>query len=408
MALRNLRRHFRRSLITILSIGFGLAVILWMQAILAGSNRNIVDTITSSYHGDMQIFRRDYQQDHLIQQTFPLSDAGDLPALEREGIAYAPRVMLPALVSSGEQSNPVLLEGIDPDREAQITKVKESMVEGEYLGAADTSQCSTRAALVSRALARVLNVQVGQKIVILAQAADGTLGNELLRIKGLFDTHSPEYDKGVIFSTLDCVRMIGNLQGVHEVAFKVKNRSLHAATVQAEIQKQLPSALAVLSWREAEPRLAAMTNFNDGVIVLVSIMLFVVISLGILNAFLIAVFERTVEFGVMMALGTAPGHVVTLILTEGMFLGLAASILGIALGALIIGFHSIYGYDLQPLVGKNLAVGAYQLNLVIYPVVSLVDGVRATLITVAVVTASAFYPALRASRLRPIEAIRST
>jgi ABC-type lipoprotein release transport system permease subunit len=408
IAVRNLQRHLRRSAITIFSIGFGLAVILWLQAILAGSNQNIIQTITSTYHGDMQIFRQDYRRDHLIQQSFDVDQMVQAGFFNIPGVAYAPRLLLPALVSSGEQSLPVILQGIDPEREAEITKVKESLVEGDYLDSKSDGDCKTRAAYISRSLAQLLNIHIGNKAVILAQAADGTLGNELLRVKGLFDTHSPEYDKGMVFTTLACVRQIGALTGAHEVAFRIKDRSLDPDKIRAELNSKISKDLVTLSWREAEPRLAAMVNFNDASIILVSIILFVVISLGILNAFLVAVFERTVEFGVMMALGTDPLFVVILLLVEGLLLGLAASFLGILVGAAVITYHSIVGYDLEPLVGKNLSVGAFQLKLVVYPIVNLSGSVKATLITILVVTLSTLYPAIRASRLKPIEAIRST
>jgi ABC-type lipoprotein release transport system permease subunit len=408
IALRNLKRHLRRSLITISSIGFGLAVILWLQSILAGSNQNIIETITSTYHGDMQVFRRDYHQDHLIQQSFDVDSLIQSGLLNIDGVNFAPRLLLPALISSGEQSFPIILQGIDPERESKITNVRDSLVEGEFLSSEDGQDCSTHAAYLSRSLAKALNINVGNKAVILAQAADGTLGNELLRVRGLFDTHSPEYDKGVVFTHLNCVRKIGTLAGAHEVAFRIQDRRIAPADVQKTLTSRLPADLVTLTWREAEPRLAAMTTFNDASIVLVSFMLFVVISLGILNAFLVAIFERTVEFGVMMALGTSPLMVVGLILIEGLLLGLAASLLGILVGGAVITYHSYVGFDLRPLVGQNLSVGAFQLKLVAYPIVNLADSLRATVITIIVVTLSTLYPAIRASRLKPIEAIRST
>lgn len=406
IAIRNLRRYFRRSLITILSIGFGLAVILWLQAILAGSNQNIIQTITSTYYGDMQIFRGDYRRDRLIQQSFDPEPILTTEVMKEPGLTYAPRLLLPALISSGEQSLPVVLQGIDPEREAQITRLKKSLVEGEYLSS-EGEECVEQQGYMSQSLARLLNVEVGNKVVVLAQAADGTMGNELLRIRGLFDTKSPEYDKGVVFSTLPCVRAVGALTGVHEIAVRLTDRKLDPLTIQSRLKQVVPPELVTLSWKESDPRLAAMVNFNDASIILVSTMLFVVISLGILNTFLVAVFERTVEFGVMMALGTSPRFVVILILLESLLLGLAASLLGILVGAGVIIYHSIVGYDLKPLVGDNLAVGTFQLDLIIHPIVDLNSALQATAVTLCVVMASAFYPAIRASRLKPIEAIRS-
>lgn len=405
LAVRNLKRHFRRTSITILSIAFGLAVILWLQSILAGSNRNIIETITSTYHGHMQIFRSDYHTDHLLQQTFD-SKSFDLESLAPGQFAYSPRLLLPSLISSGEQSFPIVLEGIDPDREAQITKVRDSLVEGQFLNQDDNKECSTRAAYMSRSLAHLLGVKIGNKVVILAQATDGTLGNELLRVKGLFDTGSPEYDKGIVFTSLSCVEQIGVLKGVHEIALHFDSHA-KPEELRQKILSRLPPELVGLTWRQAEPRLAAMTNFNDASIVLVSLMLFVVISLGILNTFLVTVFERTTEFGVMMALGSPPSKVVLLVLTESLVLAVSASLLGIVIGAAVITYQYYSGFDLQPLVGESLSVGAYKLNLVVFPIVNWIDAARATLITILVVMASAIYPAIRASRLKPIEAIRS-
>lgn len=405
LSLRNLQRHFRRSLITIVSIGFGLAVILWLQAILLGSNRNIIETITSTYHGNMQIFRKDYHQDHLLQQTFDPSTI-QLHQLKDEKFAASPRLMLPALISSGEQSLPIVLQGIDPEKEVKITRIKEALVAGEFLGPEDVADCSTHAAYLSQALAKLLGVGLGNKVVVLAQAADGSLGNELLRVKGLFDTGSPEYDKGLVFTTRSCVESIGALSGVHEIAFRFDDPD-REEIIHRKISDLLPDDLVGLTWRQVEPRLAAMTNFNDATILLVSSMLFIVISLGILNTFLVTVFERTSEFGVMMALGTPPSKVVLLVLAESFVLALAASLLGILVGALLIIYNYIYGFDLEPLVGENLSVGAFQLNLIVYPVISWAQSLWATGITILVVMLSAIYPALRASRLKPIEAIRA-
>lgn len=403
-SLRNLQRHFRRSLITIVSIGFGLAVILWLQAILLGSNQNIIETITSTYYGDLQVFRKDYRQDRLIQQTF---DPSSIPLDQiDENVSISPRLSLPALISSGEQSLPVVLHGIDPDKEIKITRIQEALVEGEFLGPEDMADCSTRAAYMSRSLAKLLGVELGNKVVVLAQAADGSLGNDLLRVKGLFDTGSPEYDKGIVFTTRACVEGLGVLSGVHEIAFRFDDPQ-RGDLIREKIASVLPDDLVALSWREVEPRLAAMTNFNDATIILVSFMLFVVISLGILNTFLVTVFERTSEFGVMMALGTPPSRVVLLVLAESFVLALAASLLGIVVGALLITYNYIYGFDLQPLVGENLSVGVFQLDLTVYPVISWFQSLWATLITILVVMASALYPALRAASLKPIEAIRS-
>lgn len=405
LAFRNLQRNLRRSLITVMSIGFGLAVILWLQAILAGSNQNVIDTITSTHYGHMQIFRKDYRESGLIQQTFPLAEL-NLDSLGFAELKWAPRLHLPALISSGEQSFPIVLEGIDPAREGNVTRVREHLRHGQFLADQDPD-CSQRQVYISERLAKLLNVELGNKLVILAQAADGSMGNELLRIQGLFATGSPEYDKSVVFTHASCVEKIGALQGVHEIAVHLDRGSDEGKIKNAAIAV-LPPELVILNWREAQPQLAGVIKFNDASLVLVSVMLFIVISLGILNTFLVTVFQRTKEFGVMMALGTSPGRIVALVMTEGFFLGLAASLLGIVTGFLVIFYHYQMGFDLTPLVGDNLSVGVFQLKLRVHPIIHVAGAVKAVVITLVAVIVSVIYPAVRAACLKPIEAIRTT
>jgi ABC-type lipoprotein release transport system permease subunit len=404
LGLKNLKRHFRRSLITVLSIGFGLAVILWLQAVLNGASKSAIDTVTSSYLGHMQIFKAEYLKNKMIQQTFTW-DEKQLPEISNTQLLTSPRAHLPALVSSGEQSMPVLLEGIDPEKEIQITRVKETLVKGDFLEP-QPGGCVEKDALISPGLAQLLNVDLGEKIVLLAQAADGSLGNELFRVKGFFDSGSPDHDKGLVITNISCVQAMGALEGVHEVVIKVKGRK-SPEDVRKLITPYMPRELRVLTWRDISPSLVTMTTFNDASLILVSVILFIVISLGILNTFLVAVFERTKEFGVMKALGTPSTGVIGTVLWEAFFLGLASSLLGIFVAALAISYHSKFGFDLRPLVGKNLSVGAFQLNLTIYPVIDWVGALKATLFTWFVVVMATLYPAIRASRLKPAEAIRS-
>lgn len=403
MGLKNLRRHFRRSLITVCSIGFGLATILWLQSILNGSSQSAIDTVTSSYLGHMQVMREDYRENKLIQQTIQW-DATQLPQLSDTEFIATERVHLPALISSGEQSMPIVLEGIDAVNEPRVTKVRETLKEGEFLE--EQTNCENKSAIISRALAKLLNVNIGEKIVLLAQATDGSLGNELFRVRGFFDTGSPDYDKGIVLANKECVQQIGVVLGVHEVAIKVKGKKT-PEEIRPLLQAKLPEGWKVLTWRDLSSSLVTMTTFNDASLILVSVILFVVISLGILNTFLVAVFERTKEFGVMMALGTPGLGVIGTVLWEAFFLGLASSLLGIFVAAVLITYHSKFGFDLRPLVGQNLSVGSFQLNLTIYPVINWIGAIKATFFTWIVVIVATIYPAYRASRLRPAEAIRA-
>jgi putative ABC transport system permease protein len=405
IAIRNLQRNFRRSSITVLSITCGLIFILWMQCILAAASENIVDSITSTHIGHLQLFQENYPQTKQLKDTLPQIPEVLTGELAGKG-HFTPRMHLPALASSGEQSVPILLEGVDPITEPQVTVLKSRLVEGEYLAPDLTESCDSRQVYIGKSLANVLNVSLGNKIVILAQAADGTLGNELLRVRGIFDTGSQEFDKGFAFSSLNCVKKIGVLSGIHEVTVKLDTPSQDLAFKESLAQKVGPQ-IKVATWRETLPRMNAIVKFNQAIFALVSTMLFVVITLGIVNTLLVGVFERTREFGVMIALGTAPGQVVQMVLAETLCIGILSSILGTIFGVIAVFYHHQVGFDLTLILGKSFAVGDFKVNMTIFPTVQLKSFLQSVSITMFFVVMAAIYPALRASRLNPVEAMRS-
>ena len=323
IAFRNLLRHARRTALTMASISFGLAVVLWLQCILAGRNKHIIDSITTTYIGHLQIFKKDFLKDRAINFYFPgipaeLSDA--LPP----GSRVTPRIHLPALASSGEQSSPVMFEGIDPLTEPTVTTIKSSLKEGSFLEPDVTEDCQSRQIYIGRALAELLNVKVGNKMVVLAQANDGSLGNDLFRIKGIFDSGSPQFNKFYVFAPLNCVKKIGAITGLHEVTIQLPY-GVKDTDVRDRIAAKIPTDLVVTTWREAVPNMAAMVKFNDAMLFMITTILFTVITFGIVNSLLMSVFERTREFGIMISLGTTPDQVRAMVVAESLFMGLVSA-----------------------------------------------------------------------------------
>jgi ABC-type lipoprotein release transport system permease subunit len=402
IAVRNLFRNFRRSAITMLTIAFGLAVILWLQCVLEGRNRHIIESITTTYTGNLQIFHKDYLKDRLINLWFPAQDFSALP----QGVVAAKRIHLPALISSGEQSVPILLEGVEPTKEAGVTKIRENLFQGEYLEEDASADCESRQIYIGKKLSELLKVEVGNKLVILAQAADGSLGNDLFRVKGIYDSGSPDFDKSFAFSPLNCVAKIGAIQGIHEVSIRLQEPT-QEALVRASIAQEAGANLVVSSWRESLPSMATMVKYNDATLVMISGMLFIVITLGIVNTLLMSVFERTREFGVMISLGTTPWQVRILVVLECLSLGFFASLVGIFLGIAAVLYHQKTGFDLRPFLGDHSSLDQFRLDLTIYPVFQFIPFLKSVLIMMFFVALAGFYPAWRASNLKPVEAMRS-
>jgi len=388
------------------SIAFGLAVVLWLECILAGRNKSMVDQITSTRTGHIQIHRKDYLQDKLIQQTFQIP-APELAQSLPQGSQYSPRIYLPSMVSSGEQSTTILLMGVDPQAESQVTHLNSHLTKGDYLAPEPSEDCPSHQIYIGQALAELLKVNVGNKIVLMTQAADNTLGNDLFRVKGIFSSGSADMDKSVAYAPLNCVKKLGVLTGIHELAIKLDDSQM-IPTVIPKISSTVQQQLKVSTWKEALPSIAALLQGNEALVSMISAVLFIVISLGTVNILLIGIFERIREFGVMIALGTSPLQLKAMVILESIFLAIGSSILGTLLGTLIVYYHMKVGFDISPFWGNQGAViDQFRLAQLIYPAFRIIPYLKSVGYTLIFILIAAVYPAIKASRLKPVEAMRS-
>ncbi len=410
MALRNLRRNTRRTILTMSSIAFGLSVVLWLECIIAGRSKSMIDQITSNRTGHIQIHRSDYLKDKLIQESFTYTN-NQLSSALPPGTNYSPRAYLPSMISSGEQSTTLMLMGIEPELESQVTNIKDHLVKGDYLQTESMEDCPSRQIYIGQALADLLKVGVGNKVVLMTQAADNTLGNDLFRVKGIFNSGSTDVDKSLAYAPLNCVKKLGALSGVHELAIKLQNPetiNLALGTINQSFIKANDPKLEISTWKEALPSVAALLQGNEALVAMISTILFIVISMGTINILLIGIFERIREFGVMIALGTTPLQLKIMVLFESFFLAIGSSILGTIFGSLLVYYHTRVGFDISPFWGNHGAViDQFKLAQIIYPSFKFIPFLKSMSYTMIFVLIAAIYPAVRASKLNPVEAIRS-
>lgn len=406
MALRNLKRNTRRTLLTMSSIAFGLAVVLWLECILAGRNKSMVDQITASRTGHIQLHRKDYIQDKLIQQTFQIPEKELQQSLPINS-HYSPRIYLPSMISSGEQSTTIMLMGIEPEAESQVTNLNQHLSQGDFLAKEANEDCPSHQIYIGKSLADLLKVNVGNKVVLMTQAADNTLGNDLFRVKGIFSSGSADMDKSVAYAPLNCVKKLGVLTGVHELAIKLHDSQMITSAI-GSVSTKVDNSLKVSTWKEALPSIAALLQGNEALVGMISAVLFIVISLGTVNILLIGIFERIREFGVMIALGTSPIQLKIMVLLESIFLAIGSSLLGTLLGSLLVYYHIQVGFDISPFWGNQGAViDQFRLAKLIYPAFQIVPYLKSVGYTLVFVLIAAVYPAYKASKLKPIEAMRS-
>ena len=222
-------------------------------------------------------------------------------------------------MAAGESSAGASFRGMDVERDAGVLRIGEHLSQGSWLDPADP-----QGVVIGRRLAQTLDVDVGDELVVLSQAADGSMANDLFRVRGHSAggrrRHRPlgrvPHGRGVfreLFALPD---------GAHEIILR-RSGEQELGDV-AEAVRAIAPGLDVKTWRELMPTLASLIDSTRGMIQMVFFVVYVVIAILVLNAMLMAVFERIREFGVMKAIGVTPATVLGVILVEsGLQVGLA-------------------------------------------------------------------------------------
>ncbi len=401
MAWRNVWRYRRRTLLTVFTIALGLAFGILMRGIGDGFHEQMVDNSVRAEIGHLQIHLRGYHRDPSLQKTLP--DAALVERVIRQTphlSGYSLRVLGDGLASTAENSAGVAVIGVVPRMERTVTTIGRAIVAGRYL-----DEGMNRPILIGERLSQTLGARLEDKLVLMVQAADGSMGGQLFRVAGIFRSGSPELDRGVVYILRTDAQSLYSLDGRITEAVLLLDSSESVEPARRFLAAHLASApVEVLPWYVVEPFLEQFIQLDDAFFYIIVAILFFVISVGILNTVMMSVFERVREFGVMMALGTRPRQVVRLVIQEAVVISLAGVVLGSLLGSGATLLVASTGIDLSRYSAGASAVGITA--TVIYPRLTLANLAASNLAVVLVVLLVAFYPAIRASRLRPVEALR--
>ncbi|HOO89729.1 MAG TPA: ABC transporter permease, partial [Syntrophales bacterium] len=400
MAWRNLWRNPRRSILTIAAIAFASLLLVFMLSWQFGSYETMIDSSVRIHTGHLQVQAEGYQDKKSMRLV--VSDpaaVGNVLDKNPEVAAYTYRANAFSLVSSKERTYGVIVVGIDPDREAKVSTLKKLIRQGSYLSENETDQ-----ALVGELLARNLQIGVGDELVVLGQGRDGSIAATVVTVRGIYRSGMDEFDRSSIQIPLAYFQDVYNMRGaVHEVV--VLGKSLKYVpeikkTVAADIKGiKNKEALVDLDWMELMPGLieAIKMDLYSGFIFY--IILIIVVAFSILNTFLMTIFERTKEFGVLMAIGTTPGRLCKLLMIESTIMTIAGIIAGIILGSLVTWYFQVHGIFIS---GTSELMRQFGLPERIYPQLSLLSASIGPAAVLVITFLTALYPALKVWRFRPV------
>jgi len=410
LAWRNLWRNRRRTLITMTAIAFGYAMLLFVACLMAGLRWQMIENGTSLVMSQIQVHAPGYYPDHSIQKTLGGRKGTDVQAMlavvasDRRVYAATPRVYGYGLLSAAPRSAGVELMGVVPTQHPKVTILNSEITQGKYLTAGVPKDV-----VLGDKLASTIGMRLGSEVVLLTPAADGSMGNDVYTLVGIFHTGLDTVDRSLVLMTLPALQDLLHLAParIHEIGIKL-NDITAATTVAATLGSQLSKTVPVraMAWPELAPELAGYVQFNRGITFVLFSIFFLMAVIGVMNTMLMAVFERTRELGMLMALGMRPAQVIMLIMAEAAGLAVASLLVGAALGVPILWYLQVHGLNLGGAAGGVISLAGVVVGHLWYGRQDFLAYSEAAIGLAITALVSALYPAWRAAHFRPTEAIR--
>ena len=398
IALRNISRKRVRSAITIGSMAFAGFIMLFFAALGQGLVYTMEQNAVGMSMGDIQIHAPGYRNDPDLYTRVP-DPAALVQALAAAGFHAAPRLYGFGLAAAGGTSSGIWLRGVDLVNEPKVTLIDRHVMEGAWLSADKPKEV-----VIGKKLAHTLGVKPGGEIVVVSQAADGAMANDIYFVRGILKSVGDAVDQGgFLMVDGEFRRLMGVPAGAHEIAVvRVnKDRGLNEA---AETVAALAPGMEVKNWRQLQPVLAKMIDVMDKSLIFMLFIAYSAVGLVILNAMLMNVFERIREFGVMKAIGVIPSQVFWLIVAEAMLEAVFANVLALGLGIPVVLHFETHGIDLTSL-SPGGAIAGIAFDPVWYCKLTTRTIVTPVWFMFVMVFAAVIYPAVKAAVLKPLDAL---
>ena len=406
MAWRNLWRNRRRTVLTASALSFGFVAAVLMMGLMNGMMQEMVSNGTEVVTGQIQIHAEGYRPERSIHGTMGGREGLDIGALvaaaaAQEGVAgVAPRLYGGGLVSSGDETVGAVFMGVDPAREPGVSRFASVFVEGGMPGPGEVA--------VGAALAEKIGIAVGNEAVLVAPAADGSTGNDLFVVAGIFRMDLGGFDDSYALLELGTLQdfLAMDRTRIHEVAISV-DRVRDADDVAERVAVAaagLSPDLVTEPWSVFLGQLYFVVSLASAMNSIVAFIIFGMAVFGVANTMLLATFERRREFAVARALGTSGGALGRIVVYEGLLLGVVALAAGAVLAFPLLAHIHANPIDLSSFVGTYSFMGS-----AIRPLLTVEYSFQEPLVSAVALLGtgivSALLPAWRAARLPPADVL---
>lgn len=401
IAWRNIWRNSRRSSVLISAVAAGVFSFLGLTAYMGGFSLQWIDASIRLQGGHVLITSQGYYANPIVRNAISDSRVVEHAIADVPGATSMARLQVAGILNSAVQASAVQITGVNPEQERRNSPIPNSLTDGLYI------EDPGDGVVMGAVLAEKLQARLGERVVLMINNLNNELASVAVRVAGLYESSSRAMDERVVFLHRQDVQALVGFND-HEVSTVsvFLEREKDVENVAAGLRATLADpSLEVLSWRDRLPMIVSMESMLGLISVLIVVILFAAIGFTLINSFLMVIYERMRELGIMMANGVAPSQIRRLIWLEAGFMVFLGVVLGTALAAGLIAWWSQTGLDLSAFSEGLRSFGA---DTVVYPRLEGTSVLAGYATVLVMITLAVAWPAWKASRFRVVDALQHT
>jgi len=362
----------------------------------------MIHNVVSYSSGYLQIHQKGYWEEQSIDNTFEENKVLTQSLLDNQDVEHImPRLETFALASYAEKTKGVLILGIDPEKEKEVNKLHEKVVEGNYI-----ETINDNAVVIGEGLASQLKLKANDTIVLLGQGYHASSAAGKYRVKGIIKLGSPELNNNIVYMPIQRAQSMHGAENRLTAISIMLDKSSSIETLKSSLEKEIDTdTYEIMSWKEMMPEMDQfITADSTGHYIIIGV-LYLIISFGLFGTLLMMTFERSREFGILIAIGMKKRYLAVILLLESLMISLIGCLAGILGGILVVQWFTKYPVhftgELQEIYEN------YGIEPIIYFSSDEKIFITQTLIVLLLSTILTFYPCFKVMKLKPIEAINS-
>lgn len=326
LAWRNLWRNRNRTYITLSSVGFAVLLSVFIDAWQTGVFDLLIKNVVSYYSGYIQVHQKDYWEEQTLENSFELTDDLQQQILAHENVSdVGARIETFMLASNADNTTGCMMAGVSPEKEVQIIELKKHLIQGKYFKNGD------RGVLMGKGLAEKLQLQLNDSVILLGQGYRGASAAGRYRVQGILEFGSPDLSNRMLFLPLKEAQLLLDAPDIATSLVLMLRDTRKLSRTQQDLATTLGTEYRVMTWEEMMPEIVEHIKTDKGGSLIMSLILYLLVSFGIFSTLLMMMVERKFELGMLLAIGMKKRQLTKMIVLESFFVAFTGALAGIVL-----------------------------------------------------------------------------